>query len=114
METTNPELLKEWDYSKNIITPKEIKAGSGTKVWWKCSLGHSWSASPNHRTKGRGCPICANKVVLLGYNDLTTLKPNIASEWDYEKMERKLLLIILSEVEKEYGGNVKEIIHGKQ
>ena len=30
------------------------------------------------------------------------------------KIERKLLLIILSEVEKEYGGNVKEIIHGKQ
>ena len=89
LETTNPELLKEWDYSKNIITPKEIKAGSGTKVWWKCSLGHSWSASPNHRTKGRGCPICANKVVLLGYNDLTTLKPNIASEWDYEKNGEK-------------------------
>lgn len=89
LETTNPELLKEWDYSKNIITPKEIKAGSGTKVWWKCSLGHSWSASPNHRTKGRGCPICANKVVLLGDNDLTTLKPNIASEWDYEKNGEK-------------------------
>lgn len=89
LETTNPELLKEWDYSKNIITPKEIKAGSGTKVWWKCSLGHSWSASLNHRTKGRGCPICANKVVLLGYNDLTTLKPNIASEWDYEKNGEK-------------------------
>ena len=89
LETTNPELLKEWDYSKNIITPKEIKAGSGTKVWWKCSLGHSWSASPNHRTKGRGGPICANKVVLLGYNDLTTLKPNIASEWDYEKNGEK-------------------------
>lgn len=89
LETTNPELLKEWDYSKNIITPKEIKAGSGTKVWWKCSLGHSWSASPNHRTKGRGCPLCANKVVLLGYNDLTTLKPNIASEWDYEKNGEK-------------------------
>ncbi len=89
LETTNPELLKEWDYSKNIITPKEIKAGSGIKVWWKCSLGHSWSASPNHRTKGSGCPICANKVVLLGYNDLTTLKPNIASEWDYEKNGEK-------------------------
>ncbi len=89
LETTNPELLKEWDYSKNIITPKEIKAGSGIKVWWRCSLGHSWSASPNHRTKGRGCPICANKVVLLGYNDLTTLKPNIASEWDYEKNGEK-------------------------
>ena len=89
LETTNPELLKEWDYSKNIITPKEIKAGSGTKVWWKCSLGHSWRASPNHRTKGRGCPICANKVVLRGYNDLTTLKPNIALEWDYEKNGEK-------------------------
>ncbi len=39
-----PELLDEWDYSKNIdINPNEIIATSGISVWWKCSkCGHEW------------------------------------------------------------------------
>lgn len=85
LETTNPELIAEWDYEKNKITPNEIKAGSGIKVWWICAKGHSWSDSPNHRKSGRGCPICAGKKVLPGFNDLATVKPMIAVEWDFEK-----------------------------
>ena len=53
LETTNPELIAEWDYEKNKIAPNEIKAGSGIKVWWICAKGHSWSDSPNHRKSGR-------------------------------------------------------------
>ena len=30
---------------------------------------------------GTGCPICANKEVLVGYNDLATTNPDLASEW---------------------------------
>lgn len=38
----NPELLKEWDYKKNVkITPDTISYGSDKNVWWLCSLGHS-------------------------------------------------------------------------
>ena len=32
-----------------------------------------------------GCPICANKEVLVGYNDLQTLYPSIAKEWHPSK-----------------------------
>lgn len=85
LETTSPELFLEWNYEKNEIKPCDIKAGSGIKVWWKCKEGHEWQASPNHRRKGRGCPICAGKKVLSGFNDLKTLKPEIAMEWDYER-----------------------------
>ena len=33
-------------------------AKSNKKVWWKCSLGHSWQATISHRTEGTGCPHC--------------------------------------------------------
>lgn len=34
------------------------------------------------RTRGtNGCPYCANKKVLAGFNDLATIEPAIAAEW---------------------------------
>jgi hypothetical protein len=58
-----PNLLPEWDYSKNVnITPYDITCGSGKKVWWKCKeCGHEWETRINHRTNGSGCPICKRK-----------------------------------------------------
>lgn len=59
LETTNPEISKEWNYKKNInLTPKEVTAGSSKEVWWICSKGHEWKATVSHRTKGTRCPIC--------------------------------------------------------
>ena len=34
---------------------------------------------------GRGCPFCAGQRVISGVNDLFTLRPDLAKEWDYEK-----------------------------
>lgn len=34
----------------------------GKQYNWKCELGHTWSASPNSRVSGRGCPYCAGKA----------------------------------------------------
>ena len=86
---TMPELLNEWNYEKNNIMPSDISIWSKNKVWWKCKEGHSWEATPNHRKKGQGCPYCSGKKVLAGFNDINTLRPNIAKEWDYEKNENK-------------------------
>ena len=84
--TDNPNLIAEWNYEKNIdLDPSKITLGSGKKVWWKCSKGHEWEAIINNRYKGRGCPYCSNKKALTGYNDLQTLNPILASEWNYEK-----------------------------
>lgn len=82
-----PELLKEWDYEKNIgLDPHKIGCGSNKKVWWKCSENHSWLATVNHRINMKsGCPFCAGKKVLKGFNDLESNFPDIAKEWDYEK-----------------------------
>ena len=34
--------------------------------------------------KGVECPCCAGKVVINGFNDLTSQFPQLAKEWDYE------------------------------
>ncbi len=84
-ETEHPELLKEWDYNKNKIKPNELTSGSNRKVWWICNLNHSYEASITNRIKGTGCPYCANKKILKGYNDLATTNPTLAKEWNYNK-----------------------------
>ena len=54
-----PVLVDEWDYSKNDKLPEEYSFGSGEKVWWICSKGHSWIATIGKRTTGgKGCPTC--------------------------------------------------------
>ena len=35
-----------------------IAKSSHDKVTWKCSYGHVWNASPDHRSRGEGCPKC--------------------------------------------------------
>jgi len=85
LKTTSPELAKEWNYEKNTIKPTEITKGSNKKVWWKCPLGHEWEAIVCSRSRGGGCPICAGKQCLEGFNDLGTTHPNLIEEWNYEK-----------------------------
>jgi len=86
LQTTNPEIAKQWCYSKNGgLTPEMVIRHSREVVWWECDKGHIWDMSVTHRSVGYGCPICSNKRVLAGYNDLLTLNPKLAEEWDYEK-----------------------------
>ena len=89
LATTNPDLLKEWDYTKNEIKPTEVTNGSAKKVWWICSKNHSYEQIIHLKTKGYGCPICSNNKVLAGYNDLATTNPDLLKEWDYTKNEIK-------------------------
>lgn len=83
---TDPILLKEWSYKKNVnLVPCDITAHSNRKVWWVCSNGHEYQATVDKRSSGQGCPICSNHKLLVGFNDLTTRFPSIALEWDMEK-----------------------------
>jgi hypothetical protein len=86
LQAVNPSLTKEWNYEKNNgLTPVDVTPNSHKKVWWKCSNGHEWQAAIADRNGGRGCPYCAGKKVLKGYNDLQTAYPTLANEWNYEK-----------------------------
>ena len=60
LETANPELASEWDFQKNHpLTPSDVLPHTNKRFWWKCSEGHSWQTTPNHRMSKRGCPACA-------------------------------------------------------
>ena len=89
LQSINPVLAKEWNYEKNNgLTPTDVQPNSNKKFWWICGKGHEWQASAINRNKGRGCPYCSNKKVLKGYNDLGTINPTLASEWNYKKNNR--------------------------
>ena len=86
LATTHPDIAKQWhDVLNGTLRPTDVTAGSGRKVYWICDKGHQWSASIEKRTNGRRCPICSNKKVLAGFNDLQTTKPQLAAEWNYTK-----------------------------
>ncbi len=78
LQTTHPNLAEQangWD-------PTHIGATSKQKLQWKCSQQHVWLAAVYSRVAGRGCPICANKQILIGVNDLATTHPELAREAD--------------------------------
>ena len=83
----NPELLDQWHPSKNVdINPDSLGANSHKKAWWIGPCGHEWLGTISNRvTENAGCPICANKRVLAGFNDLATQSPEIMLDWDYSK-----------------------------
>ena len=86
MLTECPNLMAQWDHSKNTdIFPESLSAGSGYSAWWLCEKGHSWQATVNHRHHGTGCPICSNRIVVKGVNDLKTVNPSLAAQWNYNK-----------------------------
>ena len=78
LATINPELAAQadgWD-------PTTVTAGSQEKVGWKCILGHKSITTVASRSAGNGCPVCANQVILVGYNDLATTNPGLAAQAD--------------------------------
>lgn len=82
----NSLLLSEWDDKNNDpLRPDQVTCGMPMKVWWVCPKGHSYQASIKHRNSGQGCPYCAGKKVLEGFNDLKSQAPVIAEQWDYDK-----------------------------
>lgn len=83
------DLLLQWHTQKNgLCTPENVAAGSSKKVWWKDEYGHEWTQTLYNRTRlSRGCPICANRKILPGFNDLATTHPNLVAQWDPEKNE---------------------------
>lgn len=77
-----PRLAREWHPTKNLpLTPDQVLPGSRKKVWWKCTKGHEWQAEIRSRVEGCGCPVCANRKVSAGENDLASQYPDLAREW---------------------------------
>lgn len=70
----SPHLEVEWDFLKNSIKYEEISHGSSKKAYWVCKkYNHSWLDTISHRTSGRGCPVCAGKEIVVGFNDFKSM-----------------------------------------
>lgn len=90
LQTLFPNLSEEWDYSANRKSPSEYTISSNKRVGWICKKCKTrWSASIASRTKGAGCPKCAQfvrnnkakgRVVKEEYN-LQIIYPDLSEEW---------------------------------
>ena len=68
LHTLNPKLASEWHSTKNgDLTPRDVTANSGKKVWWVCEKHHEWRTSVDNRNrrKGTGCPYCAGRKKIV-------------------------------------------------
>ena len=74
-----PDIALDWDHDKNVKSPDDYTARSNQKVFWKCHIcGCEWGTTIVSRTTGCGCPHCAGRVPLQGYDDLCTLYPDLS------------------------------------
>ena len=88
LATTNPSVAEEWHPTLNeSLTPNQVSRGSERKVWWLCpKCGQAYNTSIYSRAMlNTNCPVCANRTVMQGINDLKTTHPHLLEEWDYEK-----------------------------
>jgi predicted nucleic acid-binding Zn-ribbon protein len=84
-----PELVPEWHTELNYpLTPDQISAHSGRRVWWRCqSHSHEWAAPVYSRTNGSGCKQCATISAAAAYSipkpgqSLADRDPEIAAQW---------------------------------
>ena len=69
----NERLVLEWDYEKNIENPCDVALQSNINYCWVCQqCGYHYSAAPNSKIKGNGCPVCTSKICVTGINDIVT------------------------------------------
>ncbi len=82
LETTDPDLMQEWDFEKNIALPTTITRFSRAIVWWKCKCDHSYKAKISEKAITNNiCPICEKEyqtvfpqLVILYYGKLAGRK----------------------------------------
>ena len=86
LRTLYPQLATEWSDRNLPLTPDGINEKSAKNVWWKCSTcGYEWKSVIRTRVRGGMCPVCADRAVQQGYNDLATTDADLLPEWDFDK-----------------------------
>ena len=49
-----------------------------TKINVKCVIdGYQWYADPRKLMRGCKCPVCTNRIVMIGVNDIATMRPDL-------------------------------------
>ena len=79
--------------SKSGFTASEKTFKSHDYAWFRCKYGHDYETQIMNRAEGKGCPYCSGLKTWIGFNDLLTLYPDIANEYDIKKNKRDIRLI---------------------
>ena len=76
---TDDEFKERLSKERPGIYTNDIYRGMHKKINFYCKFNHVWDATPNSilHTKS-GCPVCSNKRIISGYNDLWTKRPDVA------------------------------------
>ena len=76
-----PSILEEYYPESNLGIPlSSFSLGDHRTAIWRCKRGHGWFAVVYSRKKV-GCPVCSNRLVIPGINDLKFLDPELASQY---------------------------------
>lgn len=86
LETLFPDIAKEWHPTKNgDLHPSDVLSKINKKVFWLGECGHVFEQTIAQRTLRKdGCPYCSGKLVLKGFNDLKSQRPDLMPYWDYD------------------------------
>ena len=77
LATTRPDLAAELVGTD----PTTVIAQTSRILLWGCpNHDEPYPASGEARARGSGCGYCSNKRVLPGFNDMATIRPDLAAE----------------------------------
>jgi hypothetical protein len=84
LATLDSQLAAQWDMAPgaNDRAPDQVSLHSSYRAKWVCPRGHTWSAMVCDRSAGHRCAVCSGQQPQIGVNDLATLRPELAAEWD--------------------------------
>lgn len=79
---------RQHHYSRNSsLTSSDVTVGSNKKVCRKCEKAYEQEAVILSRSSSNGCPICSGNNILVVYNNLAILNPELAKQWHPDKNE---------------------------
>ena len=93
------------DLAAQLVDPSlatTVTEFSDKRLLWFCEKGHpsfEWEADVRSRSRGRGCRVCAGQEILVGWNDLGTVNPELAKK-----------LVDPSQAEKVTAGSNKKLL----
>lgn len=87
-----PHVADYWDEEKNGVSADEFKPWKklDCEYWWHCpECNQSYLMRLGSKAYGSGCPVCQGKIVVRGYNDIETLRPDIVELWSDKNGDKK-------------------------
>ncbi|KAL3144725.1 hypothetical protein ABBQ38_001848 [Trebouxia sp. C0009 RCD-2024] len=92
LATVAPGVAMFWNHSKNVETPEQVLAGSGSRAHWKCpACKYEWQTNIRARVLVKsGCPKCSrvrSKGNKGSQPTFAEAQPAELAEWDHERNE---------------------------